>query len=104
MANTVTLGPGVIQIVPDGSTDFNITDYIPGGIRLMGVDFGGASGDELKIRDKTATGPFLVRSLTVGETEVWTGKLDCFPFIKMSSTSDCTFAVAANNLILLYFQ
>lgn len=102
MANTVTFGNGVIQIVPDANTDFDIADYLKGPIRLMGVDFGGSAvGDTLVVRDKSATGAKIIRSLVSGGTEVWTGKLDCFPYI---DKTDCTFNTPASVTILLYFQ
>ncbi len=102
MANTVTHGSGVINIVPDGTTDFDIRDYFSAGLRLLGTFFVVSNtADVLKVRSKTTTGPFIIPSAGVGtEAARFDEGLDCFPYIK---AADCTFTTPASCLIILYF-
>ena len=100
MANTVTHGPGVIQIIPDAGTDFDITSYFPNGVELMGVKFMGSdSGDLLYIRSRTAAGPYLVTKLTADDSFGWIKPLHCFPYIYKT---DCTLNTPGNVVITLY--
>ncbi len=100
MANTVTFSGTMISIIPDGSTDWAITTYFPNGLRLIGVRFKGADGDILKVRDRIVTGLFIIGSLAGNDAIAFEQPIDCFPYIK---AADCTFAVAANNLITFYY-
>ena len=57
MANTITYGPGIINIVPDGITDYDSKTDFPGGLKVVGIKFfASASTDILALRDGKAAG------------------------------------------------
>ncbi len=104
MANTVTVGAsGVLTIVPDGATDFDIRDYFPNGIYLRSIEFSQSDNlDILYIRDKKVAGVFLTpEGLTGGQSLVEILPKRRFPYIK---AADCTFTTPASCLITLYFD
>lgn len=102
--NTVNVGPsGVLTIVPDGITDFDIKDWFPNGIYLRSIEFHQSdAADRLSVRDKSATGQKLIPdALTGGQsfTEILPKRR--FLYIK---AADCTFTTPANVLITIYFD
>lgn len=102
MADTITIGANVIQIIPaaGGMSNFDITTYFPNGIRCSGWNFVGADTDVLKIRDKVAAGSFLEPSLSGNSSREFGNPLDCFPYIL---ATDQTQGTPANCIITLYY-
>ena len=104
MADTITLGPNAIQIVPNagGISNFDITTYFPNGIRCSGVNFiGSAATDVLKIRSNTSGGSFLIPLMKGAMDKVdFNPPIDCFPYIL---STDLTLNTPANCIITIYF-
>ena len=104
MADTITIGPNVIQIVPNaaGISNFDITTYFPNGIRCSGVEFVGSNGlDIFKMRSRTAGGTFLVPYLSgTLDSMGFLPPIDCFPFIL---ATDLTLTTPANCIISIYY-
>lgn len=101
MADTITIGGNMIQIVPapSGMSDFNITTYFGNGIRCSGVTFVGASTDVLKIRNHASTGVFLIPKLSGNNAFSFIPPQDCFPYIVASEQTQGT---PANCIITFY--
>lgn len=104
MANTVDMGPsGVIAVIPDGVTDFDVKDYFPNGVYLRSIMFTQSNAaDKLYVRDKTELGPFLTPDYMVGgDSLVEVEPKRRFPYIK---AADCTFTTPADCKITLFFS
>lgn len=110
-ANTVTQGRDFIQVVPDGSTNFNLGDYWANGCYLISIEFSpSAANDILVVRDSSATGVVLTKMTDVlgggmvkyfygpQENPVTQGRISQ-PFI---NAADCTFGTAANATIIIH--
>ena len=101
MSNTVTHSPGLISVVPDGTTDFDSTTLFPNGLRVKAVHFQGSVGaDYIKVRNRLITGAFIIPNM-VSEEKVDLDCLDCFPYIK---AAECQFTTAASCLITFYVE
>lgn len=105
MADTITIGDGVIQIVPNagGMSNFDIATYLFTNLRLTGIGWtGSAANDVLKVRNKTGTGPFITNPALGGTSDVlgFDPPLDCFPYILASEQIQGT---PANCIISLFF-
>lgn len=104
MADTITIGPNTIQIIPNaaGISNFDITTYFPNGIRCTDVVFvGAAATDILKVRQKLATGNFLVPKLVgLVSIETFGEPQDCFPYIL---ATDCTLSAPASSIIIFHY-
>ena len=104
MANTVTHSPGLVSVVPDGTTDFDIADYFPNGIYLRSINFKASNSalDKLYVRLKSVTGAQLIPDSLTDAT--WYNELEPkrrFPFIE---ASECIFTTPADCLITIYFD
>lgn len=105
-ANTVTTNiPGMIIIIPDGSSDYTSTTNFPAGIKLTAIKFyPSAANDVLVIRNgPVATGTKIsaMKSIDGGTLK------DMFPgIVRLKPTldaSDCTFGTAANCIIIFEY-
>jgi hypothetical protein len=102
-ANDVTRRGLFIEIIPDGTTDWDsLTDY-PGGMVLEYVAFSpSAATDVFKLRESAATGPAMtpiVRGNTNLDASImYPGGGLVHPYLK---ATDCTFGTAANVRIVL---
>ncbi len=104
MADTITISSGVIQIIPNaaGISSFDIATYFVNGIDLTGVDFTGSAGtDVIKVRNRNATGTFLVSKLGNDDSMSFVPPLSCFPYIL---STDCTLGIPASCVISLYYR
>lgn len=104
MANTVTTDRGgIVTIVPDGVTNFDMADYFPNGVYLRSINFDASdAADKLYVRLKSATGAQLIPAGL--DDEEWYNELEPkrrFPFVK---AADCTFTTPASCLITIYFD
>ena len=100
MANTVTYAPGIINIVPDGTTDYDSSTFFPGGLKLVGVKFyTTTAADIFALSDGAAAGAIISKFTGTGKDVIPEGRW-CFPYF---DASDCTFANAANVMIILEY-
>ena len=104
MGNTVTYGPGVINIVTDGATDYDSTSAFPHGLRICEVIFyPSAANDVLKVRHGTATGTIIsvLKTITgdVLKDYVTTG----VPWKPYITATDLTLGTPANAVIILRY-
>lgn len=107
MANTTTSSGHFVNIVPDGSTNWDSAVSLPGcknGVRLLSVKFKpSATNDVLQIRTGTASGPVIcyMKDTAGGGVRDVMGTPNgvyCFPYIV---ASECNFNTAANAIIIL---
>ena len=100
MSNTVTYAPGIINIVPDGTTDYDTKDFFPGGLKLIGVKFyTTTTTDIFSLSDGSAGGAIISQFTGTGKDVIPMGRW-CFPYF---DASDCTFASAAAVKIILEY-
>ena len=101
MALTVTHAPGSTTITAhDGATAFDIKDYFPNGVELIGIKFyPSAAGDILVTRDGSATGAIISKFTGEGK-DVISQPRRCFPYLKVA---DQTFNTAANVVIIFEY-
>ena len=103
-ANTVTRSGPFIEIVPDGTTDWDSQVTYPSGLSLVSIAFyPSAANDVIKIREGSATGPAMIngKDTTGGGLIVYLEGGMVHPYLK---ASDCTFGTAANARILMKFR
>ena len=99
-ANTINASMAVVEIIPDGSTDWDSATLFPSGMILQYIAFyPSAAGDIIQVRDGSATGPafFKFKDLGGGGTLIYYGNSIVKPYFK---ASDCTFGTAANARII----
>ena len=106
MANVVEYGRRSFTVVPDGVSDFDITETkFTNGIRLSAINFyPSAANDVLAVRDKTATGALIHKvkdTAGSGTREMMNVSLRVRPYIK---ASDQTFGTAANVRIIFEYD
>jgi hypothetical protein len=100
-ANTVTRSGLFIEIIPDGSTDWDSQVDLPGGVSLVSVAFyPSAANDVIKLREKSASGPAIMNAKDTGGgglIQYFDGGV-VYPYLK---AADCTFGTPANVRIIL---
>lgn len=105
MSLTVTQGPGIITIVPDGSTDFDAADYLQEPVFVSAIKLqASAANDVIKVRVNAVGGPIVTSIKDVGGSGV--KEADPFPaqpFYPFIKHEDCTFNTAASALIIITF-
>ena len=101
-ANTVTKTGNIIEITPDGSTDWNSVTTYPQGLHIYAITLcSSAANDKISLRNGSATGahvfPFLA-DVTGGGLVMYYGDATLKPFLK---ASECTFGTPANARIII---
>ena len=96
-ANTVTRFKNIVEIQPDGSTDWDSASL--GLTKVVSIEFwASATTDMLVVRNGSATGPAMMR---VKDTSIIYFDDKMFPYIK---AADCTFSTPANARIIVHFR
>ena len=101
-ANTVTRNNLFIEIVPDGTTDWDSSVAYPGGLVLEYIAFSpSAATDILKIREGAVGGPGMTpvvrANSNLDASIIYTGGGLVHPYLK---AADCTFTTPASVRIL----
>lgn len=104
MANTATIQGNTVNVVLDGSGDFDMADYWPNGLHLTSVALrNSGAGDTLQVREHNADGNvfcFIKDPDGTGDFRRFNG-MKRMPYIKLD---DCVFDTIANALIIFEFK
>lgn len=100
-ANTVTVSGLIIEIVPDGVTDWDSKGLFPGGMVVDYLIFyPSAANDIIKLREGLATGPAIIKAKDIpgGGLILSPQGGVLHPYLK---GSDCTLNTPANASIII---
>lgn len=99
--NIVNVDGLIIEIVPDGATDWDSRDLFPGGIVMDYVIFyPSAANDIIKLRERSATGPGIIKGKDIlgGGLIISPQGGVLHPYLK---ATDCTINTPANASIII---
>ena len=88
MAMAMTVGKGLIQVVPTGAADWDSQSFFPDGVILKGIRvWGTAATDQIIVRDGSDTGVVIFGGVDVlggGMKDDYSLGLQAKPYIKLS--------------------